>query len=121
MTYHIPNPPSPLYFPHIITQTMPHPITYTLSILTTLLILTFLLFYFLGVFDILHDLSKRAARQKRAKTQKRPEEIELTVHPDARKLMRERKRREEVERKRLNDVRRSQGFYGELGEGYARS
>ena len=101
---------------------MPTPTFYILSILglaLSLLLTSAILAYFLGIFPLLSSMARKAARRRTTKKPKsRGEEIELEDFSSVQRKAREKRRREEAQRRRGNEVRRETGFYEDIGRAY---
>lgn len=82
----------------------------------SLLITSATLAYFLGIFPMLRDLSQNAKRRRIKKP--KVDEIELEDLSNVQRKAKERRRREEIQRRRVNEMRKNKGFYEEIGRAY---
>jgi predicted Holliday junction resolvase-like endonuclease len=87
-------------------------------LIAVILILNFVLFYFLGIPDLIRELAKNKDKKKR-KTPAKPEWIEMQT--DVQQRAKERRRKEEVERRKQNAARKRNGFYAELEKAYQKA
>lgn len=101
---------------------MTSPAFYIISVVglaLSLLLTSAILAHFLGIFPLLKDLSNNA-RRRRVKKPK-AEQIELEDFSSLQRKAKERRRREEVQRRRVNEMRKDKGFYEDIGRAYRKA
>ena len=87
-------------------------------LIVVILILNFVLFYFLGIPDLIRELAKNNNKNKR-KSPLKPEWIEMQT--DVQQRAKERRRKEETQRREQNAARKRNGFYAELEQAYQKA
>jgi predicted Holliday junction resolvase-like endonuclease len=85
-------------------------------LIVVILIANFVLFYFLGIPNLVRELAKN---NKRRKTPPKPEWIEMQT--DVQQRAKERRRKEETQRREQNAARKRSGFYAELEQAYRKA